>query len=412
MTYFKPSASYALTTALLVLAAPSMAQDAYCSGLGANGQWIGGSEGASDIATSENYREQMALVLGGNQYVALFNVSTPTTVRLEAAGRGAGDPLIDVIGPDGTVLMTDDDSGGNGAARAELALDPGTYCMNLVSYDGAPMTAFVRIGRPEQEPLTEGITVAADSSSDLLPPQGTGGDCTNAAPLGTLSDTLTGEASVDSVPYWSFTLDRPTAVSISANNEDADPVLTLFDAGNNYLDENDDFNGLNAQINYENQLPAGDYCIQVDALNDTSLEIMIDVREYDPDAVLMAQYMRGDVAPPMDGSVQIEDLGVLETRLRKDAQIGTDVTWFSIEMPESGILWMEAIAGTGDGDPWAVIFDDLGRQIDLNDDYGDTLDARLVARVEAGNYLVAVKQVGGATDGLIRMVFERFVAAR
>lgn len=404
-----PPKSIALATAMLGFALPAAAQDAACNGLGANGQWIGGSESASDIATTDTYREQMALVLAGNQYVSLFSVSEATTVRLEAAGRGAGDPLIDIIDGNGTIIQSDDDSGGNSAARAELALNPGTYCMSLSSFDGAPMTAFVRIGRPEQEPLTEGIAVATTSVANDLAPGG--GSCAAAFPLGTLDGPLSGVGSVEETPYWSFSLATPTAVSITASNEDADPVLTLYDAAETYLDENDDFDGLNSRLDMTEPLPAGDYCLQIGALNATSMPITVEVSAYDPEAALSALYDRGDAAPPLDGSVPVEDLGMLENRLRKDAIIGTSATWFSVDMNQGGLILIEAIAAGGNGDPWVALFDDLGRQLAINDDYGDSLDSLVTARVTGGTYLIAVKQVGGSTQGTIRMVFERYIPA-
>jgi len=97
---------------------------------------------------------------------------------------------------------------------------------------------------------------------------------------------------------------------------------------------------------------------------------------YDPQAVLMAQIARGEVAPPLDGSIDITDLGPVSGRLRADATVGSDASWFSIDVPEGGLILVEAIAGTGDGDPWVAMFDDLGRQIAVNDDHGDTLDSR------------------------------------
>ena len=400
-----------LTGTLCLFAVPVFAQDAACNGLGANGQWIGGAETTSDLSTASDYQEQMALVLSGNQYVSLFSVSEATTVRLEAAGRGSGDPQIDLIDASGTIIMSDDDSGGNGAARAEVALEPGTYCMSLNSFDGAPMTAFVRMGRLDQEPLTEGIGETAGDIETGGGSTGGGGNCAVATPLGAFSGTLSATGSVDSNPYWGFSLSEPSAITITAQNEDADPLIILYDAAETYISENDDFDGLNSRLDIATPLDAGDYCIEMQALNNTSLPIELDIVVYDPQAVLMGQIARGEVAPPLDGSVDITDLGTVAGRLRADAQIGADATWFSITVPEGGLLLAEAIAGTGDGDPWMAMFDDLGRQVALNDDYGDALDSRLAEKVNAGTYLVAVKQVGGATDGLVRMVFERYVPA-
>ena len=97
--------STALTLSFLGLATPALAQDNLCGGSGANGIWIGGDEAASDITVADNFQEQMALILGGNDYVSLFTLSEGTEVRVEAAGRGAGDPIIDLLNSDGSVIL-------------------------------------------------------------------------------------------------------------------------------------------------------------------------------------------------------------------------------------------------------------------------------------------------------------------
>ena len=141
----------ALAALATLIAAPAAAQDTRCGGEGTSGQWIGGSPEASDIATTDSFGEQMALVLNGNRFVGLFSLSAPADMRIEAAGRGNGDPTLTLLGPDGTEIATDDDSGGNGAARIEMALEPGDYCAVVRSFDDTPMTAFVRVGRAEME---------------------------------------------------------------------------------------------------------------------------------------------------------------------------------------------------------------------------------------------------------------------
>ena len=180
--------SLTLATATLAMASPALAQD-ICGF--SDGQWIGGSEAGSDITTTGAYQEQMALVLGGNQYVSLFTLSATTDVRVEAEGRGAGDPLLELLDSTGSILMSDDDSGGNSAARAETQLDAGTYCVAVKSYDGAPLTAFVRVGRSEQEALTAGnAVVVEDSDTDPLDTPSTT-SCADARPLdGSLADGL------------------------------------------------------------------------------------------------------------------------------------------------------------------------------------------------------------------------------
>ncbi len=389
----------AICGALLGFAAPALAQ-VTCAGAGTGGQWIGGSEAESDISTADNYREQMALVMGGNDYVALFTLSETTDVRLEAAGRGSGDPMIDLLDANGTLILSDDDSGGNAASRAETTLDAGTYCLATRSYDGGPMTAFVRIGRQEQDALTEGLNSFDDFASS--------GSCDDAATMGALGTSVT--ASAAQTPYWRFTLYEPTAVTITATNEAADPLITLYDAFDGYLGENDDYNGLNSRLDMVTPLAAGDYCLNVRALSDDSLPITVTVSAYDAQAALLELYARGDAAPPLDGTVPVTDLGLVGTRLRQDVNSTRDMAWFSVDVDASSLLLIEAI-GNGNVDPWLIVYDDLGREVGQNDDYGGSLDSLLAARVQPGTYVIGVRQFGDG-QGLIRLLVERFVPAQ
>lgn len=394
---FKTTAVAAL---LLGVASPALAQNSFCGGSGDNGIWIGGDEASSDITTADNYREQMALVLGGNEYVSLFTLSAPTDVRVEAAGRGSGDTIIDLLDATGGVILSDDDSGGNAASRAETSLEAGTYCMLMRSYDGGPMTAFVRVGRQDQDPLTDGVSTGGDS--DTL------GSCETATPFGALGTSVA--AAVDETPYWSFTLDAPTPISITAENETADPVITLFGADNIYIADNDDFDGLNSRIDLADPLDAGTYCLQVDALSDQSAPITVSISVYDAEAAVLSLYARGEAAPPLDGSIPVTDLGELQTRMRKDVQASDDVTWFSLDFPEAGLLVVEAIAA-GSSDPWLVVYDDLGRQIGMNDDYGNGLDSLVTARLQPGTYIIGVRQYDSG-QGFVRLLAERYVPAQ
>lgn len=388
-----------LSVILLSFAAPAFAQD-LCGGVGSGGQWIGGDAASSDMTTADNFREQLALVMGGNDYVALFTLSETTDVRLEAAGRGAGDPIIDLLHADGSLILSDDDSGGNAASRAETTLDAGSYCMAMRSYDGGPMTAFVRIGRQDHEPLTEGIALQVDPGSS--------GSCAEAVPIGPLGSSVNGSAIDD--PYWSFMLDQPTAISITAVNESADPLITLYDGANNYIAENDDHDGFNSRIDMTDPLAAGTYCISLNALADETAPITLTVSAYDPQAAVLAIYDRGEAAPPLDGTVPVTDLGLVSTRIRQDVNGSSIASWFTVDVDAPGLLMLEAI-GNASADPVLVIFDDLGREIGRNDDHGNTTDSLIAARVTPGTYTIGVWKYGGSL-GLIRLLVERYVPAQ
>ncbi len=411
MSLFRPAI---LAFGFTVLALPVAAQG-LCGGVGDNGQWIGGTEDMSDVTTATTHMEQMALVLMGNEYVALFNVSAATDVRVEAEGRGAGDPVIDLRNAAGDIVVSDDDSGGNGASRAELFLDPGTYCLSMRSYDGTPMTGFVRVGLLSHEALTDGMTAIEEPPIDE---EYYGGTCDLAAatPMatGAIDDMLAGgvtlTATATDAPYLSFQLASDQMITVTAENETADPVIAIYDEYGNWIGENDDYNGLNSQIDISYPLYAGNYCITVSALSDAAAPITVTVKAYDQAAGLLGMYDRGEAAPPMDGSYPITMLGALDQRIRQDIQTNDMTTWFAMDVKQGGLIVIEAVTN-GMGDPTLVLFDDFGRQVAYNDDANNTLDSMIAARVLPGTYLVGVRQIGGAQQVLTRMLFERYVPA-
>lgn len=420
------------TAGLALAAASAAAAQDFCGGASANGQWIGGAEGSSDVSTAAAPMEQMALVLMQNEYVALFSVSAPTEVRLEAQGRGSGDPVIDLRDEAGTIVASDDDSGGNGASRAETQLQPGRYCLSVRSFDGSPLTGFVRVGRTDQEALTAGLggpatptppdpTQPATDPTQPIDPNSNG--ICDAATIdrylgagggtidGELAAGASGTASADEVDTWAFTLSAPAAVSIVAENPDADPLITLYDEFGSYLAENDDYDGLNSRIDMMQPLTAGTYCVATQALSNAGLPITVTVSQYDAQAAQVGMYERGGAASPLDGSYPVTALGPLANRLRQDTTSTDVTTWYSFEVSEPGVVVIEAVTN-GVGDPTLILFDDFGREVAYNDDNGTTLDSLLVARVQPGTYLAGVRQLGEGTQALTRMLFERYVPAR
>lgn len=403
------------------LAVSASAQD-LCGGMAANGKWIGGTEAASDVATAPAALDQLALVLGGNQFVSLFTVSTPSDVRVEAAARGTGDTLIDLYDAAGNLVLSDDDSGGDGASRGETMLGAGTYCLAMRSFDGAPMTGTVRVGLTSHEPLTTGSnsTTPTDDSHDMTAMAG--GVCdasTDAARINDgaaiddeLATGITASGSVDVTPYWRFTLSNAQAFTVTAQNEAADPMITIYDANGGWVADNDDSDGLNSRIDFTYPMQPGDYCIAVQALNDTSLPIQITISAFDAAAALRDSYDRGEAAPPLDGSHPITDMGLLASRLRVDGLIGDKAAWYSVDVDQTGLLLVEAIDPTGNGDPYLVLFDDLGRQIAYNDDNGQTYDSMVVGRVSPGTYLIAVGQLDGYAPSMLRILTELYLPAR
>ena len=269
------------------------------------------------------------------------------------------------------------------------------------SFGGDPLTGFVRAGRIDQEALTPGTGGGGGPSS--------AGECDpNTAPPLTLGQSVSNSWNAQNT--YSLTLDEPTPLSLTAENEDADPILTLYDPSGNWLAENDDYDGLNSRIDMLTPLPAGTYCVSLGLYGSESAPITVTATEYDAEEVLQSLYARGEASPPLDGSYPVKDLGELSSRVREDISVSGDATWYSLDVTDTSLILVEAIA-QGQGDPVLTMFDDLGRQVAYNDDSGDSLNSLVTVRVQPGTYTVAVKQLSDSS-GFIRMVFERYVPAQ
>ncbi|ABD54649.1 DVUA0089 family protein [Jannaschia sp. CCS1] len=392
-----------------------------CGGVGETGQWMGGTSEASDIATAPEALtlSGLPIALDGNT-VGYFSVSETMDVRIEAQPMGGGDSVIELYDEAGVLIVTDDDSGGGWASRAETSLAPGNYCLATRGYAGGDLVTDMRVGRLEHETITEGLGGGFFGGGDSY---FVGVDACTAETDATALfegplDAQLGEGggisvanSIDGVPYYRFTLASPQAISITAENPSADPYIYIFDGNGGLLAENDDYQSLNSRVDFTAPLPPGDYCIGMRALGDPTLPVTVSVTGYDAAAALAELYDRGDAAPPMDGSYPILDLGVLPGRSVRDAQIsGTTATWYAFEVDQHGAVVIDAVEVT-DSDPMLILFNDLGQEIAFNDDHGGSLNSQITARVQAGRYLLAVRQYSEGYNGIIRIATERFVPA-
>ncbi|WP_224815103.1 pre-peptidase C-terminal domain-containing protein [Hasllibacter sp. MH4015] len=409
----------ATTAALALSAAAASAQAVSCGGVGATGQWIGGSPEASDISTSEGplFIAGLPIPAQGNN-VVYFSVSTPGEFRLEAQPNPTGDSVIEVYDANGTLVVTDDDSGGGLASRAETQLQAGEYCLATRGWAGGSLNADVQVGRLEHEAITQGLSggffggggslfVGIDPCTSETPaiPLGTG-------PIdGQLGDGVSATNSTNGAPYYRFVLDSAQPVSITAENPSADPYIYVFDGNGTLLAENDDYQSLNSRIDFTSPLQPGTYCIGMRALSDPNQPVTLSVVEYDAEAALHQLYDIGDAAPPLDGSYPIVDMGELPSRSVRDQQIsGRNATWFSFTVPEGGAIVIDAVEVT-DSDPLIILYNDIGQEIAFNDDSGGTLNSQIVARVNPGRYLLAVRQYSDSYQGIIRIATERYVPA-
>ncbi|MEQ8369024.1 MAG: PPC domain-containing protein [Roseicyclus sp.] len=411
----------AAVAALLVTALPAAAQTVSCGGIGDGAPWIGGTPEASDVSASG-----AALLLPGmsvppgGRAVGLFSLGTPTEVRVEAAPSGAGDTVLELYDATGGLLVTDDDSGGALASRAELSLQPGSYCLAARGFGGVPVTADLQVSRIDQPALTAGLAGGFDGTETIAPFVGIDA-CSASTPAtmlgsGPLDGMLTqggvsATNTISGVPYYRFSLASPQQVTIRAENPSADPYIYVFDGAGGLLAENDDYESLNSRIDFNTPLQAGEYCIGMRALSDPDVPVTVSVAGFDARAAAVEQYASGDVAPPMDGSYPVSDIGVLPSRSVRDTTvIGGQAVWYSMEIDDFGMLLITADEVV-DSDPLITFFNAAGEMVGMNDDSNGTLNSQLAVRVEPGRYMLGVSQYSTNYRGIIRIGMQRFVPA-
>ena len=377
--------------------------------LGVDGEWIAGDQGSSNVVSfMDGAPVDLDISVPENgQHVALFEVEGTDSIRIEAVGINDSDPLIEIRNESGLRIAEDDDSGGNGNARIETVLEPGIYCIATSGYDGLAIDATVRVGVTSQEPLSDGPVDSSEPMCDASTPA----DWMSEGPVeDLLSSGLSVTGNGTDTRYFKFSLGTETALSILAENEDADPVLYLFDEYGDMIDTNDDYDGLNSRLDMSGALPAGDYCIGLAALSDEYAPIEVSLIAYDEAAIMGAMYDRAEASPPLDGSHPVENLGALSGRQRVDVNLSGATKWYAVDVDSSGLLVLEGIA-VGDSDPMLVLFDDVGREINRNDDAGGTYDSLIAAKLFPGTYIIGVTLAGGAGNGNVRLVMERYVPA-
>ena len=408
------------TALVLACAAPAYAQsDApICGGISLVGEWVGGNEADSDLTAATTLFELEGEVPIAGHLVRMFTLSEPTDIRIDVAALPAGDPYISVYDAAGAEVAADDDSGGNFASRVEATLDAGTYCLAARSYESGITDISVRIGRFDHD-FGEDAPVEAPSAPDLPAlPLGNGAGCfrDDTARLAddvTPADMAGGLYATDTVsgaPAYAFSLAEPTALSVTASSETGDPLIRLLDANGSVLGENDDFDGLDSRIDVTQALDPGEYCIEVEDLNGTENAIEIGLQAFDPAADRLRRLNAAEFAPTASDTVDVTDLGTIDTVFLQDVTATGDATWFRFTLPEGGLLVTEAI---GDGtDPTLALFDRVGRRLAENDDGPEGLDSFLVTKLFPGTYTLALRLVDQGGSGNVRLLMERYVPAQ
>lgn len=403
-----------LVSASILLPSAALAQLSVCGVSPSEVQQFGGF-GADVSAIGSAAQMQVQLTPGVSNYLQ-FEVSSPTDVRIEATDESGVDPVMVLLDVGGNEIATDDDGGGGRASRIEASLNPGSYCARVYNFSSNDGPTTVQLGRLEHEAITPGVSGgggggASEPCTASTPATALAFGALNGAIANgnTLSVSRTGD-----VTYHRFTLDAPLPLTLSAKNTDADPVLRLYDSLGNLVAENDDFDGLNSQINLQTALNPGEYCVAVSALSDGALPIELSIAEFDEQAFLTARYDSAEAAPAIGGSHPIDDIGTVTSSFSGDVLVSGAARWVSFEINEPSLMLLQGF-GNGGADPKMYLFSDRGEQLDYNDDSGNSTDSQIAQELFPGRYLIAVLLFGfeeGDQSQPVRLSVTRYVRAR
>ncbi len=398
--------SIILIVTILISSAAFSQEGPSCSEIGTQGGWIGGSVLASDISGTTAPFQTASMVPLGGQAVVFFMLSEPTNVRVEVAPQDEGDTMLQLYDANGTLIIEDDDSGGNLASRAEAFLSAGQYCLTARSFNNRVLPVDMRVGLLDHPPLTAGLSEGSQI-----------GDCEPETPAMDLAETsldrrlsngpITITFIPSEAPFHRFSLDERSAITLTATGTDTDPVLRVYDGNGALLEENDDFDGLNPRIDFSTPLMPGEYCIAVEDIGSAVNPVTLEVSRFDPLAARQSQIEKAEISPTPEDDIFIEDLGMISSLYYKDVPIDSTAVWYRFNVEKCPLIVIEALSQT-DVDPILKIFDRVGRQI-AEDDDTNGLSAQVADRLSPGEYLVAVLTFDGTPSGDIRLVLECFM---
>ncbi|MDO5630946.1 MAG: hypothetical protein Q4G22_03820 [Paracoccus sp. (in: a-proteobacteria)] len=385
-------------------------------------EWIGGTADLSRIS-GEGVLSRTGLSLHDDQaHRFAFRVADEgTDLRLDLHDPdGNGDPVLTLLDAQANELAENDDFGGTLSSRIERHLEPGDYCVLVTAIEGgAASQADLQIATQDVPPLFEDVSEGETGTGAAMavctpstPTQAFAPAALNADALG--QGPLRESALVSSEPaYLRFSVEASAPLTLRAASTSVDPVMTLFDAQGAELGHNDDSDdGMNARLDFPGGLPVGDYCLGVAAYERAAGEIVVSAELYDEAAALRRVYERAEMAPPLDGSVEVVQLNLNETR-EMVALIGTAARWFRFSVDRRTAVMISGFGGAPGADARLKLFAAGRQMIAENDDANGTLDPQIGPVVlQPGDYDVAVL-LHGASSGLmsmrpVRLTFERF----
>lgn len=404
-SFFVSTAIFAQTPAPVAEAAASAEEGEHCGFSPA--AWFGGDE-AGSVASGLDTGLKIDLS-GAGPFTRAFKLEEAAAIRLEAATKASGDPVLRLYTASGQLIAENDDALGSLNSQITEPLEAGTYCLQADDLRGAAELT-VQIGPESTEALLVSHELVCGPETEAQLFGGEGLEAAIAAGVVRATSDASGNG------YLRFTLASPASFSLTAEGgAGIDPRITLFDAEGRAIASNDDADGLSARLDFQPELAAGSYCLGVRGNEYKPGTIAVSAEKIDIESFKRRAYARGQLVP-LSGDHPVQALRFNPTQGELVLQ-GAEVTWFSFELKETSLVGIRSHGTLSGADTVLRLFGGNGELIVENDDQESDRNARIAPlELAPGKYFLALSdhQASGALGSPLRPVSilaERFIRA-
>jgi hypothetical protein len=308
-------------------------------------------------------REVQLLPNQEHRFELVVNERGTVTIEMERSD-GSIDPYLQLLSANGMEIDSDDDGGRGLNSRISRTLDPGRY--QIIARE---------FGRDDRGRYRISVN-AAGSGSPL-----------SGIPLN-IGQSIDSYINDGSPQVFTFVLREAQRVRIDLRRTGAgnsiDPYLELGDEFGSVIASNDDGgSGLDSRITQ--YLDSGRYTITAYDLGDDD-----------------TGGIQVELAGLGSGAIQGIPIAIGES-ISAYLMEGTPQE-FTLEVPSAQRLQIDMMRGEGgDVDPYLVLADQYGNEIETNDDGGSGFDSRITRYLEAGRYTITARDLFGGDAGPFRL---------
>jgi hypothetical protein len=326
--------------------------------------WMPAQETVSQGSISPGQSREVQLFPNQeHQFDLVVNQGGTVTIEMERS-NGSIDPYLQLFNANGREIDSDDDGGRDLNSRISGNLEPGRY--RIIARE---------FGRDDRGAYRISVHAAGTGSP------------VSGIPL-TIGQSIDSYINDGEPQVFTFSLREAQRVRIdlrrTGSGNSIDPYLELGDEFGSVLASNDDGgSGLDSRI----------------------------TQYLDPGRYTITAYDLGD---DDTGGIQVELAGLGSGAIQGiPITIGESISAylmegtpqeFTLEVPSAQRLQIDMIRGEdSDIDPYLVLADQFGNEIETNDDGGSGFNSRIARYLEAGRYTITARDLFGGDAGAFRL---------